>query len=102
MKKTETNILIIEDEFIIAQDISEVLNRYGSQVYSTAAVGVADAKVIPYLEHELLQLEIHHFNPAGLPLKRSSLYAFLKSLLTVMQNPTFMPPVFVFLLAEGV
>ncbi len=77
------------DEKAQAKDISEVLNRYGSQVYSTAAVGVADAKVIPYLEHELLQLEIHHFNPAGLPLKRSSLYAFLKSLLTVMQNPTF-------------
>ncbi|MEE2614293.1 MAG: PD-(D/E)XK nuclease family protein [Verrucomicrobiota bacterium] len=77
------------DEKAQAKDITKVLKRYGSKVYDTAGVGVADARVISHLEHELSQLDIRNFNPAGEALKQSSLYAFLKSLLVVMQNPTF-------------
>ena len=77
------------DEKAQAKGIAEVLKRYASKVYDTAAVGVADARVIRHLEHELSQLDIRNFNPAGEALKRSSLYAFMKSLLVVMQNPTF-------------
>lgn len=77
------------DEKAQAKVITEILKRYGPKVYDTSAVGVADTRVIPHLEHELSQLDIHNFNPAGEALKCSSLYAFLKSLLVVMQNPTF-------------
>ncbi len=77
------------DEKAQANGIAEVLKRYASKVYDTAAVGVADARVITHLEHRLSQLDIRNFNPAGEALKRSSLYAFIKSLLVVIQNPNF-------------
>ena len=77
------------DEKAQANGIAEVLKRYASKVYDTAAVGVADVRVITHLEHRLSQLDIRNFNPAGEALKRSSLYAFIKSLLVVIQNPNF-------------
>ena len=77
------------DEKAQANGIAEVLKRYALKVYDTAAVGVADVRVITHLEHRLSQLDIRNFNPAGEALKRSSLYAFIKSLLVVIQNPNF-------------
>ena len=77
------------DEKAQAKEITDLLKRYGSEVYDTASVGIADARVISHLKHELSQTSIRNFNPTGEALKHSSLYAFLKSLLVVMQNPTF-------------
>ena len=65
------------------------LKRYKKEVYDTVGVGTADPKVIPHLERELREAGIRYFDPAGHPIRRTSLHAFLQSLLAVLQNPTF-------------
>ena len=77
------------DERTQARDVANCLKRYKKEVYHTAGVGTADPKVIPHLERELADVGIRHFDPSGQPVRRTSLHAFLQSLLAVLQNPTF-------------
>ena len=77
------------DERTQVRDVANCLKRYKKEVYHTAGVGTADPKVIPHLERELADAGIRHFDPSGQPVRRTSLHAFLQSLLAVLQNPTF-------------
>ena len=45
--------------------------------------------MIPHLERELSASGIRHFDPSGQSVRRTALHAFLESLLSVLQNPTF-------------
>ena len=77
------------DEKAQAKRIAEVLGQYGRDVYESVGVGSADAKVVPQLEHELSRSGVRRFNPAGENIRRASVFAYLKSMLAVLQNPTF-------------
>ncbi|MEE2947846.1 MAG: PD-(D/E)XK nuclease family protein [Verrucomicrobiota bacterium] len=77
------------DERTQARDVANWLKRYKKNVYQTIGIGTADPKVIPHLERELRGAAIRHFDPAGQLIRRTSLYAFLQSLLAVLQYPTF-------------
>ncbi len=77
------------DERTQARDVTNWLKRYKENVYHTVGVGTADPKLIPHLERELGEAGIRHFDPSGQPIRRTSLHAFLQSLLAVLQNPTF-------------
>ena len=77
------------DERTQARGVAKWLKRYKKEVYDTVGVGTADPKVIPHLERELREAGIRYFDPAGHPIRRTSLHAFLQSLLAVLQNPTF-------------
>ena len=77
------------DERTQARDVAKWLNRYDKKVYQTVGVGTADPKVIPHLERELGASGIRHFDPSGQSVRRTALHAFLESLLSVVQNPTF-------------
>jgi len=77
------------DERTQSRDVVNWLKRYKKEVYDTVAVGTADPKVIPHLGRELRESGIRCFDPAGQPIRRTSLHAFLQSLLAVLQNPTF-------------
>ena len=77
------------DEKTQAAEITGVLTRYGDAVYDSAAVGSADSSVIPYLECEFSRAALRGFNPAGSAVRRASVVAFLKSLLAVLQSPTY-------------
>ena len=63
MKKTETNILIIEDEFIIAQDISEVLIEDGYVVTGIAEDIESAISIINEKEVNLILLDINLNQP---------------------------------------
>ena len=77
------------DERTQAQCVAHWLKRYKTNVYHTVGIGTADSKVIPHLERELREVRIRCFDPSGQQIRRTSLHAFLKSLLAVMQNPTY-------------
>ena len=77
------------DERTQARDVANWLTRYKKNVYETVGVGTADPKVIPHLERELGEAGIRHFDPAGQPVRCTSLHSFLQALLAVLQNPTF-------------
>ena len=77
------------DERSQASDVSNWLKRYEKKVYQTVGVGTADPNVVPHLERTLRDARIRTFDPAGQPIRRTALHAFLQSLLAVLQNPTF-------------
>ena len=77
------------DERGQARSVANWLKRYKGKVYEIVGVGTADPGVIPHLERELAEAGIRHFDPGGRSIRRTSLYAFLQSLLAVLQNPTF-------------
>jgi len=77
------------DERGQARRVVNWLKRYKGKVYETVGVGTVDPAVIPHLESELAEAGIRYFDPAGRSIRRTSLYAFLQSLLAVLQNPTF-------------
>ncbi|MDP6794780.1 MAG: PD-(D/E)XK nuclease family protein [Verrucomicrobiota bacterium] len=77
------------DERTQSRDVVNWLKRYKKNVYQTVCFGTSDPKVIPHLERELRGAGIRHFDPAGQPIRRTSLHAFLQSLLAVLQYPTF-------------
>jgi len=77
------------DERSQACEVANWLKQYKKNVYQTVGVGAADPKVTPHLERELRNAHIRNFDPAGQPIRRTSLHAFLQSVLAVLQNQTF-------------
>ena len=77
------------DERSQARDVANWLKRYKKNVYQTVGVGTADPNVVPHLERAFRDAHIRQFDPTGQPIRRTSLHAFLQSLLAVLQSPTF-------------
>ncbi len=85
-----------EDRFHLGAGPGDQAKRAGAllaacgQPVKMAAVGAADAEVIPFLEHALPRdCGIDGYNPEGRPLRSQELYVVLGTLRDLLRSPSF-------------
>ena len=86
---TEGQLIARLDEAGQAAEIADRLGVYQDNRPAHVSVGAADPAVTPSLERALTEAGIAFYNPHGQPLRHAPLFVFLKTLQSVLQQPTF-------------